>query len=168
MADAGNWCLIESDPGVFTELIQKFGKPSLVFAASCQGFSSNVPFALCPGVEGVQVEEIYSLDDEQFKRLKPVYGLIFLFKWVQDENPQGTVVQDSRATEMFFAKQVINNACATQAILSLLLNVEHPELKLGDTLSTFKEFTASFDPTMKGATLSNSDEIRTVHNSFAR
>jgi hypothetical protein len=53
------------------------------------------------------VEEIYSLDLEQLKTLKPVHGLIFLFKWVADDNPPaGSVVLDSRADSMFFAKQV--------------------------------------------------------------
>lgn len=136
------------------------------------------------------MEELWSLDKEQFENLKPVHGLIFLFKWVPDDNPEGTVVKDSRADDMFFAKQVrtrvatrvfvqrrnrtncifqvINNACATQAILSVLLNTEQGDMTLGPTLTTFKEFCGSFDSTMKGLTLSNSDDIRTVHNSFAR
>ena len=59
---------------------------------------------------------------------------------------------------------MINNACATQAILSVLLNVVHPEVELGPTLSSFKEFVSSFDATMKGLALSNSDEIRQVQS----
>lgn len=58
------------------------------------------------GVKGVQVEEIYSLDESMLQQYKPVFGLIFLFKWVHDENPQGSLVKDSRVLEMFFAKQV--------------------------------------------------------------
>ncbi|XP_036309332.1 ubiquitin carboxyl-terminal hydrolase isozyme L5 isoform X2 [Pipistrellus kuhlii] len=117
---------------------------------------------------GAQVEEIWSLEPESFEKLKPVHGLIFLFKWQPGEEPAGSVVQDSRLDTIFFAKQVINNACATQAIVSVLLNCTHQDVHLGETLSEFKEFSQSFDAAMKGLALSNSDVIRQVHNSFAR
>lgn len=77
-------------------------------------------------------------------------------------------MKDTRLEKIFFAKQVINNACATQAILSVLLNSTHPDLSLGETLGDFKEFVQSFDPYNKGLALSNASQIRTVHNSFAR
>lgn len=146
MSEAGNWCLIESDPGVFTDLIQKFG------------------------VEGVQVEEIWSLDDDAFANLKPVHGLIFLFKWqkMETQPEASSSVLTSPPSSLFFAKQIINNACATQAVLSVLLNTHHEHLKLGPSLTEFKEFTSAFDANLKGLALSNCDVIRNVHNSFAR
>lgn len=97
-----------------------------------------------------------------------IHGLIFLFKWVKDEEPLGSLVADSRLDKIFFAKQVIQNACATQAILSVLLNVNHSDIELGSTLGDFKEFTQSFDAYNKGLAMSNASQIRTVHNSFAR
>uniref|UniRef100_A0A8C1W9M1 Ubiquitin carboxyl-terminal hydrolase n=1 Tax=Cyprinus carpio TaxID=7962 RepID=A0A8C1W9M1_CYPCA len=120
------------------------------------------------GCKGAQVEEIWSMEPENFENLKPVHGLIFLFKWQPGEEPAGSIVQDSRLEQIFFAKQVINNACATQAIVSVLLNCTHPDMHLGETLTEFKEFSQSFDAAMKGLALSNSEVIRQVHNSFAR
>uniref|UniRef100_A0A8C4ZG40 Ubiquitin carboxyl-terminal hydrolase n=1 Tax=Gadus morhua TaxID=8049 RepID=A0A8C4ZG40_GADMO len=141
---AGEWCLMESDPGVFTELIKGFG------------------------CKGSQVEEIWSMEPENFDNLKPVHGLIFLFKWQPGEEPAGSIVQDSRLENIFFAKQVINNACATQALVSVLLNCSHSDMLLGETLTEFREFSQSFDAAMKGLALSNSEVIRQVHNGFAR
>ena len=42
--------------------------------------------------------------------------------------------------------KVINNACATQAIISILMNVDHADLNLGENLTNFKEFSKQFDP----------------------
>ena len=121
MADGPEWCLIESDPGVFTELIRNFG------------------------VSGAQVEELYTLDDEAFAELKPVHGLIFLFKWRPGDEPSGKLDVENK-NNIFFAQQVISNACATQAIVNLLLNVKSDDIKLGPILEEFKSFTSDFDP----------------------
>lgn len=114
------------------------------------------------------MEEIWSLDEESLESLKPCQGLIFLFKYRPGEEPAGSIVQDNRLDQIFFAKQVIRNACATQAILSVLLNTQHQDVSLGKVLSDFKTFTTGFDPADKGLAITNADDIRKVHNSFAR
>lgn len=76
------------------------------------------------------------------------------------------------------------SACATQAIINCLLNVNSEDIKLGEELEGFMNFTSGFDPAVscfvysntlkqplfqnRGLCLGNSESIRTVHNSFAR
>lgn len=166
-----DWCTIESDPGVFSSLIESFG------------------------VANAQLTELYSLDDDSLRSLTAshgkVHGLVFLFKWqgniqseeLLDGSGSGTgmaVAEEDIPEDLFFARQMITNACATQALLAILLNAQSVDiidgdgtdssstLVLGETLSSLKSFTTSFPPDLKGEAIGASDEIRNVHNSFAR
>ncbi|KAI9506437.1 hypothetical protein GGI25_004896 [Coemansia spiralis] len=139
--DNGNWCLIESDPGVFTELIQNMG------------------------VKDVQVEELYSLDADTLHSMEPVYGLIFLFKWQPGAQPPEPT--EDQAQDVYFAHQVIQNACATQAILSVLMNRDK-DIELGEALANLRSFSIDLPPDMRGLALTNCDQVRRVHNSFQR
>ena len=104
-----DWCTIESDPGVFTSLIESFG-------------TRNVEFT-----------ELWSLDDDSLSNLihpvegvdnAAVHGLIFLFKWQssqsgsadknESDGSRGAPLTGDDVPEgLFFAKQVTHNAVSS-------------------------------------------------------
>jgi ubiquitin carboxyl-terminal hydrolase L5 len=136
-----SWCTIESDPGVFNEMMESFG------------------------ARNVACEEIYSLD--MIPRDTESYGLIFLFKWVQENDPRPTI-DPSEMPNCVFSTQTVQNACATQAILSVLLNIPEGKVELGNELKDFRSFVVDLDAESRGYAIGNSDSLRLVHNSFAR
>uniref|UniRef100_A0A4W5KKY2 ubiquitinyl hydrolase 1 n=1 Tax=Hucho hucho TaxID=62062 RepID=A0A4W5KKY2_9TELE len=157
------WLELESDPGLFTLLVEDFGDIPLCILHVC---FYNL------GVKGVQVEEIYDL---QSKCPSPVYGFIFLFKWIEERRSrrkvstlvdETSVIDDDIVNDMFFAHQLIPNSCATHALLSVLLNCSGVEL--GTTLSRMKTFTKGFGPESKGYAIGNAPELAKAHNSHAR
>ena len=136
-----NWCTIESDPGVFSEQIEKIG---------CKGIS---------------VEEIYSLEDKyMLEKMMPIYGLIFQFKWTK--NPEPRECLQFYDEDLFFANQMINNACATQALLSCLMNIQ--DLEMSQEQVEFKQFCKVIDSQSRGLAIGESELLRNVHNSFAK
>ena len=146
MDSSNNWCTIESDPGVFTELMEKMG------------------------AKDVMVDELFDVSDESFEAIAPAFGLLFLFKWTKETAAAAggkPLAQEETDPNFFFARQTVTNACATQAILSILLNASN-RVDIGKDLSEFKEFTKEFTPEMRGETLGSNPMIRTVHNAFAR
>ncbi|KAK7879530.1 hypothetical protein WMY93_033761 [Mugilogobius chulae] len=133
------------------------GKRPRVFTELIKGF----------GCKGAQVEEIWSMEPENFENLKPVHGLIFLFKWQAGEEPAGSIVQDSRLDSIFLQNSDKQRVChpGHRQCPAELFSSRHRARR---PLSEFREFSQSFDAAMKGLALSNSEVIRQVHNSFAR
>ncbi|KAA8898817.1 ubiquitin carboxyl-terminal hydrolase [Sphaerosporella brunnea] len=133
------WASIESEPAVFQALLRALG------------------------TSGCQVQELYSLDDEESLRaLNPALGIVFLFRWKPEVDDE---VEVSCPEGVWFANQVIDNACATIALLNIVFN---SDAIISEELRNLKDFTAPLTPAMKGLAVANSARLRDQHNSFAR
>jgi len=146
---AEGWLELESDPGLFTLLMEDMG------------------------VKGVQVEEIYDLESEHLVKKKPCYGAIFLFKWAEDRRSRRKIVEEEslyvkdedQINKIFFAQQIVPNSCATHALISILLNC--PQVNIGDTLQNLKNHVSGMNPENKGLAIGNSGQLAFAHNSHA-
>ncbi|PYH95210.1 ubiquitin carboxyl-terminal hydrolase [Aspergillus ellipticus CBS 707.79] len=134
------FCELESEPALFNVMLREFG------------------------VKGVKVQEVISLDEEMMACLmKPVYGLIFLFRWREDDPEK----QEASCPEgLWFANQTASNACASVALLNIVNNIQG--IDLGENLQHFKDFTMPFTPALRGDAISNFEFVKRIHNSFAR
>ena len=119
-----SWDTIESSPAIFSEMIEKFG------------------------VKNCQVEEIISLDEGTLSAFGKVHGLVFLFRWRKSDY-QDDEREISKSSDVYFAKQTVQNACATQAILNILMNCGD-KVEVGDMLKGFRSFTNEMSPEMRG------------------
>ena len=81
---AGDWCLLESDPGLFSALIREFG------------------------CSGAQVDELWGLEPEVFRPLGKIFGLIFLFKWDGKKETQSQVPSELVSTTCY---AVLGTSC---------------------------------------------------------
>jgi ubiquitin carboxyl-terminal hydrolase BAP1 len=86
---------------------------------------------------------------------------------IQSTNSWSYVADDNIINEIFFAKQMISNSCATHALISVLLNCDRDELDLGPTLTHLREYTKIMAPEDKGYAISNLPLIAKAHNSHA-
>ena len=132
-------------------------------------------------MKNVQFEELISLDPESLQTLSPL-GVIFLFKYPTGEKAAkdkpldgdfdfNSLTSPDSESSVWFAAQTIQNACGTQALLSILLNKTASEdggVAIGPQLQEFRDFTSNFPAELRGEALSNYDPIRDAHNSFAR
>ncbi|KAI0349384.1 cysteine proteinase [Trametes cingulata] len=140
------FAVIESDPGVFTTLIRKLG------------------------VQGLEVTELYSVEPYETDHLNP-YGLIFCYLCdgesnAADDLPADEELDDPDARSIWFANQLSDDACASLAILNVLLNCKR--IELGPVLTDFAADTNEMSPVMRGLAVSNLTLVREAQNSLAR
>ena len=112
------------------------------------------------------VDDLYSLDAAVLSDFQPLHALIFLFKWVSTGSAEPSIGgQYDPDFPGFFAHQVVNNACATLAVMNAIANI--PGLQMGAQLSDLFAFTAGMDPQTSGMAITSSDWLREAHNALS-
>lgn len=130
----GPFAVIESDPGVFTTLARTLG------------------------VQGLQVVELYDIEPWASDHLHPIYGLIFCFLWRKDSDvlpkkESGGLEDEEDSAKLWFANQLSDDACASMAMLNVLLNVE--EVDVGERLRVFRSETERMSSPVRRAFISS-------------
>ena len=182
---ADEWNVLESDVGVFRELLE---------------------LNKVVGVDVVDVYDMESFRGDCSSRDQLVFGYVLLLDKSKYQKEMSQVSPDAEPnTELWFARQVVNNSCATHALLSIVMNLDCikstlledakqraasvasedsagtkkanaellklqtllDDVALGPQLEAFREFTSSFDAKTRGLSVGNSDELRRAHNSFS-
>ncbi|ORY60893.1 uncharacterized protein BCR38DRAFT_412000 [Pseudomassariella vexata] len=135
------WVELESDPAFFNAMLHMLGAREF------------------------KINEVFGLDDELLDMLpNPVFGLVFLSQYTTEES-----LGEKRAgcpEDLWFANQTTANACATVALMNILMNT--PDPRFGNEMQQFKDETNDALPPRRGHMLDTNDFIRGVHNSVAR
>ncbi|KAK8100802.1 Ubiquitin carboxyl-terminal hydrolase 2 [Apiospora kogelbergensis] len=120
------WVEIESEPAFFNAMLHSFGAPSF------------------------QIRELWGLDPEALAFLpRPVHGLIFLYQYNEEDEDEDMAEKREECPEgLWFGNQTTANACATVAIMNILMNASDPGF--GPELTEFKAATANLPPPQRG------------------
>ena len=116
--------MLNQRPGVFTTLIRKLG------------------------VRGLEVTELYGIEPSETDHLNP-HGLVFCYLCDDDAGAEGEFraedgLADPDARAVWFANQLSDDACSSQAILNVLLNCRGVDL--GPELKEFAADTEKMSP----------------------
>lgn len=119
----GPFAVIESDPDVFTTLLRTLG------------------------VTGHEVVEIPEIAPWALEPLNPK-GLIFCYLW-KKEGFRRYPFDDPDAANVWFAEQLVDDACASLAMLNVVLNA--PNMNIGPALTEFRADTKEMSSAVNSA-----------------
>ncbi|KAG9509423.1 Ubiquitin carboxyl-terminal hydrolase calypso [Fragariocoptes setiger] len=154
------WHELESDPGLFTLLLEDIGAQVEEIYDLQQKIDSHVPIA--SNIHTTKATrsrgcsnpgEIHNSNNDTAHQNQPDWTF---------------VTDDNIVKSIFFVRQFITNSCATHALLSILMNCgQHKELDLGDILKKLKDTTVELSPENKGCAIGSLPELAKAHNAHA-